>query len=132
MKKGLIYILLLIVLVWQSTAAAYDSERAINNYAHDLAQCAAYFMLVSNAPGLDEATSKKLWDSGMSLSVLSAQLTSEKLALARVELEMKTMQREMENTWDNLVIINNEYGYFCKDLAENPESRLQYWLNKQD
>ena len=134
MKQRLLYILLSvpIILVWQSTGVAYDSERAKNNFAHDLAQCAAYYMLVSKAPSLDESTSKKLWDSGMSLSVFSAQLTSEKLALARVDLEMITMQREMENTWDNTSIINNKYGYFCKDLAEKPESRLQYWLNKED
>ncbi|MEF9437817.1 MAG: hypothetical protein L0922_03385, partial [Candidatus Mariimomonas ferrooxydans] len=48
---------------------AYEPERAKTNFAHELAECAAYFMLVSKAPGLDKQTSQKLWDSGMSLRV---------------------------------------------------------------
>ena len=123
---------ILIILLWQSSGIAYDSGRAKTNLAHELAQCAAYFMLVSKAPGLDKSTTEKLWDSGISLSVLSAQITSEKLALARVDLEMKTMQREMDSNWKNISIINNEYGYPCQDLTKNPDSRLEYWLNKKD
>lgn len=123
---------ILIVLFWLSPVTAYEPERAKTNFAHELAECAAYFMLVSKAPGIDKQASQKLWDSGMSLSMLSAQLTSEKLSLARVDLEMKTMKREMEGKWENISIINNKYGYPCQDLTKDPEARFEYWLNKKD
>ena|SRR3990172_689629 len=133
MKKYPIYIFsVLFILVWQSTASAYDPERAVNNYAHDLATCSAFYMLISEAPNLDEATSKKYLDAGVSLGQLSVKLTSKKLALARFELELKSMKREMENDWGNASIILNKYGYFCKDLAEKPEARMQYWLDKKE
>lgn len=121
-----------ILLLLLSQGIAYEPERAKNNFAHELAECAAYFMLVSQAPNLDKQASQKLWDTGMSPSVLSAQLTSEKLALSRVELAMKTMKRETDGKWDNISIINNKYGYPCQDLTKDPESRLEYWLNKKD
>ena len=121
-----------IVLLWQSTGIAYDTERAMNNFAHELADCAAFYMLSSKAPGLDESTSKKLLDGGLVFSELSAKFTNEKLALARFELAVESMGREMENNWSNFSILLNKYGYPCKDLLENPEAKLQHWLNKKD
>lgn len=65
---------------------AYDPERAANNLAHELADCGAYFSLVTEAPGLDPNTKKVLAERGALAMKSSAELTSQKLALAGFDL----------------------------------------------
>jgi hypothetical protein len=115
-----------------SVADAYDPDRARNNFAHELANCAAYYTLTVQAPGFDEARKKQASDIGENLGALSSQLSSVKLAIARMELATKDMMRDLENRWENLSIVLNKYGFLCKEAAEDPEARLQYWLDKKD
>jgi len=63
----------------------------------------------------------------MSLAFSSAELTK-----ARVELATKTMKREMSENWTNFSIINNKYGYPCREVSDDPESRARYWRDKAD
>jgi hypothetical protein len=100
--------------------------------AHESAECAAYFMIISGAPGLSTETKDRLLGRGKALVELSVKLTSEKLAQARADLASKTMFRELDGNWGNISILNNKYGYPCKDLIDNPEARMRYWLEKQD
>lgn len=111
---------------------AYESERAENNLAHELADCGAYFSLAAEAPGLDPSTRKALTERGRIALVFSAKLTSEKLALARFDLALQGMKRDMENNWSNLSVANAKYGYPCQDLLKDPEARMKYWLEKQE
>lgn len=111
---------------------AYEPERALVNFSHELAECAAYFLLYSLAPGLDEDTSKELYYR-YELSTQAALATSnEDVTKARIELATKTMQRDMKGSWSNMSIINNKYGYTCIDLLEDPEARMNYWYEKED
>ena len=42
------------------------------------------------------------------------------------------MMRGMDNNWENVSIVLNKYAYPCKDVADDPEARLRYWLDKKD
>ena len=62
----------------------------------------------------------------------SARLTSEELAVERMKMGVEEMRRKMKNRMDNFSIIAAEYAYPCKDLLDNPEARLKYWIDKRD
>ena len=131
MRKTIV-ILTLLIIYTALPVAAYEKGRARTNFAHELAECAAYFVVSSNAPGLGEALKNKLSSIGQNLLVLSANLTSQELALARLELAVKIMKEEIKSNWENMSILNNKYGFDCKKVKNNPEDRLKYWLNKKD
>ena len=124
--------ILLICLLVPSLALAYEPERARTNMAHEAAECVAYFITVSQAPRLDTETKDHLLGYGKSLIEMSAKLTTEKLAHARADLASKTMLRELDGDWGNISILNNKYGYPCKDLIADPNARMQYWFDKRD
>lgn len=62
----------------------------------------------------------------------SAELTSQKLALAGFDLALQRMKRDMESNWSNLSVVNAKYGYQCQDLLKDPQARMKYWLEKKD
>jgi hypothetical protein len=123
---------LLLLSVSPLVSFAYDADFAKRSLADEMAQCATFYMIVAEGPGLDKATSKKMKEAGISLGHLSADMSTEKLALARIDLNTKTMMKEMDNSWDNLAIVLNKYAYLCKEVAEHPDARLKYWLDKKD
>ena len=125
-------VFILLGLLLAPVVKAYESERAANNLAHEFAACSAYFALVSQAPGLRQQNAEWYLKASIQAFYMSSGLTSDKLTTARAELETKKMKRDMDNTWDNTSIINNKYGYPCKDLMEKPEERREYWLLKED
>ena len=110
----------------------YEPERAKNNFGHEAAECSAYFLFVSTAPGLSGETSNGLRSKYEALFKLSASFTSLELTEARTKLAVETMQREMKLDWSNLSIVNQKYGYACIDFSKDPEPRLKYWLEKKD
>ena len=113
-----------------ATILAYDGERAKSNLAHEFAECGAWYMFVSGAPGLIQETASGLQKRGEKAAEFSIELSTPDVARARHELATKTIMRELKGTWDNISIINNKYAYPCLDLMENPKARLQYWLDK--
>ena len=122
----------ILLLGYAENSSSYDKDRALNNFGHEAAQCAAYYLTVSNAPGLSNEVAKKLKETATSLTDISRKATNDELTLARTQLEVDTIARDMHNSWANVSIINNKYGYRCKDLAENPAGRFRYWLDKED
>ncbi len=122
----------LFLLLTPGVVLGYEPDRARNNLAHELAECGAYYQLLSQQPRLDDAMKKRFSEDGTNLVKMSAILTNENLALARYQLALKTMTREMDNDWGNLSIVLNRYAFSCKDLGENVEARLRYWLDKKD
>ena len=111
---------------------AYDEARARNNFAHEAAECAAYFLFISFAPGLDPKTSQALNAKARDPLAMSVALTSEELTTARVLLATETMKREMKQNWSNISIVYQKYGYPCLDFTKDPVARMTYWLEKQD
>ena len=113
-------------------AAAYDTERAKDNLAHEATACSAYFMLVSALPGVDEATSNKARQQFSNLLNFSVTLSNEKITKARFELAQKSMFRDLDGKGSNIAIVSNKYVIPCVDLVNDPEARLKYWLGKTD
>lgn len=123
-----------VVLVLPIGAAfAYEPERAVNNLAHELAECAGYYVisekiLQAQEPKLAERMSEAA-DSALDYSKI---LTSEKLTPARTEMAIKSMMKEIDNDAMNYSILLNKYADNCGEAVSDPMKRMEYWNKKQD
>jgi hypothetical protein len=115
------------------SASAYEPERAANNLAHELAECAGFYVisekiLQAQEPKLAER-SKEAADSALDYS---KALTSEKLTRARTEMAIKSMMKEIDNDAANYSILLNKYADQCGEAVSDPVKRMEYWSKKQD
>lgn len=113
-------------------------HKALNNAAHETVDCAAYYILISEAlsraDGDDEAVSKYS-EASDTLLDRSFLLTREAGVLpetipARIELALQLMNKKMANNMANLSIVMAEYHKPCDFLFGNPDERLKYWIDK--
>ena len=124
-------IAVVLVLVFTSVRA-YEAEQARNNFAHEAAECAAYFALASSGPNLDPNTADGLRVRSEGLLEQSIMMSSQELTKARLNLAIETMKREMKANWSNFSIVNQKYGYRCLDFSNDPDDRMRYWLEKKE
>jgi len=124
-------------------AAARDptivAKEAASEVAFELAECAAYYAIagaaaeasLAHGPERDAivAGTRKSGDVAFNASV---QLTSQKVAAARLDLSIQTMTRQMEGSWENFSIIGAKYMWPCKDRVEAPDKRFAYWLKEKE
>lgn len=125
-------IMALFLLIFNFNVFAYDQVRALNNFSHEAAECGAYFIFLSAAPGLDEKTVKGLQNMYMSMLEVAIGTSTRELSRSRLEISINTMRRETHDEWANLSIVNNIYGYRCKDFHNDIEGRMEYWLDKNE
>lgn len=112
---------------------AYESERAVTNLAHELAECAGFYTLSgmafeAQAPELSE----KSRDIGATAFYYSKELTNEKVTRARTEMAVKSMMKEIDNDSANYSILLNKYGDRCSEIVADPTARMNYWLQRKD
>lgn len=109
---------------------AYALERANLNFAHELAECSAYFALIAEEPDIDTATRAHLRATGGSLAMIARDAASEDFVNTRIDRATQYMQLDMKNSWRNISIIVKKYGTSCQNIDANPEARRKYWLDK--
>jgi hypothetical protein len=63
---------------------------------------------------------------------MAIELSNDKTAQARVLLSIEDQKKEMENHYSNFSRLILKYNDFCIGLNNNPEQRLNYWMNKKD
>ena len=114
------------------SALAYEPERAVNNMAHELAICSAYFTLLAELKGLSDKTKASYSEWAFQMYAGSSSLTNKKAASARLEMALKDMSKELDGKSENWSILLNQYSDSCKATAANPEARMKYWLEKKD
>ncbi|MCP1446446.1 hypothetical protein J3D54_005578 [Pseudomonas sp. GGS8] len=115
------------------SASAYEPERAANNLAHELAECAGFYLISAKVfdtqqPELTER-SRNAADTALEYSTA---LTSEKLTRARTEMAIKSMTKEINNDGANFSILLNKYAEQCGATVSDPVKRMDYWKQKQD
>lgn len=111
-------------------ATAYDLERVRINFAHELAECSAYYTLIAEEPGIDIATSVKRRATGLSLAKGATDVASEEFVNPRIDQAIAYMTRDMKGMWKNVSIINDKYGLHCQRIVADPVARRKYWLDK--
>ena len=117
------------------SAHAYEPERAQDNYAHELAQCSAYLTV---AEGCIENTDpggvagEPLRSAAIAAYAMAVKSSSEDVAAARVKLEIDAIDKLIENQCSNISIAIVKYNDDCTQAIGDPETRYQYWLDKED
>ena len=138
MKKILLTIFFTLVL---SGGASADEKQTyvLNNLQEDFTTCYSYYKIagegISRGRELDQETIDGL-NRSADIALQSAYLIGQQLNMkteamsARVEMAFQKMSDEMGSDFINFSVILNKYAYYCKDVIEKPEQRMQYWESK--
>ena len=132
----------IVVLGLLFVGSAYSNEKQtyiLNNLQEDFTTCYSYFKIaeegISRGSNADKKTIVGLKKSA-DISLESAYLVGEQLNMkteamtARVKMSFQKMQKEMGSDFINFSIILEKYAYYCKEVIEKPEVRMQYWEKK--
>ncbi|MDQ7839035.1 MAG: hypothetical protein RDU59_11170 [Thermodesulfobacteriota bacterium] len=139
---NILWQLFLIILISTSAYAENDqiANEIVDNISHEFVDCACYFSIV--AQGIRNSGDKTLAakydeasDTAMKYAVIAAEKSritemAQKVTLARFELGLKSMIKEIENDVSNLSILTNKYAFPCKTAIETPEAMMKEWENK--
>ena len=114
--------LYLAITLLASAVSANDPQQARVNLASDLATCAAYYTVLGRGNQRFENAINYAFD-------LAAGLSNVEFAIIRRNTSLSEIRQELGYNWANAT---NKYGQFCNKIVEEPETRLKYWLEKQD
>lgn len=101
------------------------SEWIQKNLSDDYAQCAAYFFVIANTPGVPESVTTQ-YETMYELSLnRSINLGGEQRAVAAYKLSAESMLRTIKKDGDDaIMVLMEQHGFRCKDLMEDPQSRI--------
>ena len=138
MQKFIILIISSLFLSW-SVFADEKQTYVLNNLQEDFTTCYSYYKIagegISRGRELDQETIDGL-NRSAEIALESAYLIGQQLNMkteamsARVKMAFQRMQDEMGSDFINFSVILDKYAYYCKDVIEKPEQRIQYWENK--
>ena len=111
-------------------AYAYEPERAISNLASELAECSAYYASLQYALERSQVDGAPAERNALYAFALAAEISSAEVTAARVELRTTAMGEEIGGDLSNFAILINKYGQRCKEILEDPEGRLTYWVDQ--
>lgn len=112
--------------------------KAMNNLAHEYAQCAAYFLVVSVAlENSNEPETAKRYSEVSDTALNYASMYGQEAGLlaqttqSRFELEFVEMSKRIGGNTSNIAILGNDYASACQSAMEDTDSRLRYWVSKE-
>ena len=122
----------LLVAATSIAAFGYDAERTRAYFARELAECAAFYAIVAEAPGVDDIRRIRFRAVSTSLVSTSADIATEPWALRQMAIAKSTIWREMRGSWNNYSTVDKKYGQVCRDVVTDPVARRKYWLDRHD
>ena len=129
MKKITIVIFTLLV---SSYSMAYEPDRAKTNQAHELCECAVFYMY--GAEGVkrngDISASNQLMASAQRAVELSTMLSNQEVTEARMEMAFDEQSELINNDFSNISLLLVKYKDICKLAVGTPEERYKYYLMK--
>ena len=135
------FIIIILILLFSSSLSKSDmkSNYVLNNMQQDFTTCYCYFKIseegISRNKGSSiETINKTSKAADLALTgafKLGEDLNMMKEAMAtRIKMTFASLGNEMNNDYVNFSILIGKYGDLCKQLIENPESRMSYWMQK--
>jgi hypothetical protein len=130
-----------IVLFLISTAAcAVDRDAAQSWVAQDLVDCAAFYLLVGDLPGMETpgTTTDETQPStdtqqvGLDAMQIATNYGNQRLLMVRLHLAMENMKRNLEENWQNVLTLRERNGANCPALMSAPEDRMAYYLSERE
>ena len=110
---------------------AYEPERAKSNFAAELSECAAYFMIMEQQVSSQGKDATEIGNAGLMAYYFANEMSNKKVTDARISLFTKEMVKEINHDWSNAAIIINKYQENCIEILNDPENRIDYWLAKE-
>jgi hypothetical protein len=106
-------------------ALGYDAERTRAYFARELAECAAWYALVAEAPGVDDIRRIRFRAVSTSLLSTSADIATEPWALTQMDVAKSTIWNEMRRSWDKLLDRRQEVRTSLSGRRDGPGSETQ-------
>ena len=115
-----------------STAAhAYDSQKATVNLAADLSMCASFYLFMSKGLEKMNKDTTHITASAMKAFDKAAEISNIETTTSSMKLFSTQMSQQMGGDWSNAPLLIDQYASLCKATVQNPQIRLQFWLNKK-
>lgn len=119
--------------LFSSAAKAYDEERAKNNFSHELVICAAYYSI--GAEGARRTGDKRASETSQQVSDVllerALKYSRQETVLSRFQLALEEQANLIHRDYANFSILMVKYKDLCKQITEDPQSRLDYWRQKK-
>jgi len=125
--------LLIFLLLLPFMAFAEEDKEAKSNVAKELAVCAGYFFIGSEAAKKsgDEALANSIKTTADAALVTSIKLSDKETATASLQVAMKDHQRLINNNTANIGVLIRKYKTLCKDIMTSPKKRYEHWVKKK-
>ena len=140
MKKLFLYLFLVLFLNSSNAFSDAINDYIFTNLQEDYTNCYCYYKISEEGVKrtktslIDEAVEKLA--EAAERSLMGAFEVGEALNMkleamtARVKMSLEIMKKEVDEDYVNISILIDKYGYFCRDLINDPKSRVDYWRQK--
>lgn len=122
---------------WASQVNAGNPQNVFNNMAHEMAECSAYFYVVSTALHNSKKTElAQKYEQVAENAVSKALILTEAAGLmpetvsARVDTALQEMIKKIGANTSNISILSNQYNDLCEIVMNDSEARAKYWVSK--
>ena len=110
---------------------------AFNNFHYEMVNCLAYYQIAIRAVkarGEKEVADnyKKVSDDLLERLFMfgSALGMKDEVATARLRMAMEGQIREIDSDFINVSILIKKYAHPCKAVVQDPDARMEVWLEK--
>lgn len=140
MKKLFLYVFLVLFLNSSNAFSDAINDYIFTNLQQDYTNCYCYYKISEEGVKRSKTSQKddaveKLAEAA-ERSLMGAFKVGEELNMkleamtARVKLSLESMKKEVDEDYVNISILIDKYGYMCRDLINDPKSRVDYWRQK--
>lgn len=135
------FIITVLIFLFSPSLSKSDmkSDYVLNNLQQDFTTCYCYFKISEEGISRNKGTSLKTikeTSRAADLALTGAFKLGEDLNMmkeamtTRIRITLASLGNEMNNDYVNFSILISKYGNLCKQLIENPETRMNYWMQK--
>ena len=141
MRSFLVFLLFLNAPIVLAQLSTEEVMAQINdNVSHEYITCAAYFTVISI--GMERSGDKKTAEryekvshNALEFGLISAKENrtksmAERVTVARYEVELKEMMKEIDGNVSNISLLNAKYLDSCGHAMRKPEEVMEKWSKK--
>jgi hypothetical protein len=119
------------------SAVSQEAQQVFNNMAMEMAECAAYFGVVSIAmENSNKPTEGKQRRELMEKALQRAFMITKEAGLkdetvgARYKMSIDDMSKRIDKNTSNISILMTDYNELCIEAMTDPEKRARYWFER--
>ena len=129
------FVLTSLAIAFSITTYAYDPERARNNYANEIVECAAFYsisMQCVNNTNPDSPVVGQMYSAAETMLKYSVAITDGPVTDARFELAVSEQYKYIKNDCGQISLLMTEHLSRCKEISADPANGIIKWLEMTD